>query len=192
LGGCGVYGASVGLWRSPLQGVFTAIKVPLLILLTCAGNAVLNGMFAQALGSRFSFREASMAILLSFALAAVVLASLTPLTLFVLLNAPPPDSDSRATAHGAILVLHVLIIAYAGILANYRLLGILRHYSPSRGIAFTTLAAWLAGNLLLGTQLSWVLRPFIGSPGLSVEFLRDDPLRGNFFEAVWHAFNRIT
>ena len=40
--GCAVYGAAVGLWRSPLQAAFVAVKMPLVLLLTAAGNAALN------------------------------------------------------------------------------------------------------------------------------------------------------
>ena len=54
-----------------------------------------------------------------------------------------------------------------------------------------TLLSWLGGNLLLGSQISWILRPFIGSPGLPVQFLRADPLRGNFFEAVWNSVHLL-
>jgi hypothetical protein len=35
------------------------------------------------------------------------------------------------------------------------------------------------------------LRPFVGSPGLVVQFLRDDPMRGNFYEAVWRALRHL-
>ena len=59
--------------------------------------------------------------------------------------------------------------------------------SGSRAIATRVMLSWLAGNLLLGAQLAWVLRPFIGSPHIPVQFLRDDPLRGNFYEAVYRA-----
>ena len=57
--------------------------------------------------------------------------------------------------------------------------------------ARTILLAWLTGSLLLGSQLAWVLRPFVGSPDLPVQFLRPDPLRGNFFEAVAHSFKHL-
>jgi len=46
------------------------------------------------------------------------------------------------------------------------------------------LYAWQAGNLFLGSQLSWILRPFIGLPSLPVEFLRTNALHGNFYENV--------
>lgn len=69
LDGSGLYGSTVGPWRSPEQALYTAIKIPALILLTCAGNAILNGMLAQLLGSTLSFRQTSSAILLSSAVA---------------------------------------------------------------------------------------------------------------------------
>jgi hypothetical protein len=86
--GSGLYGATVGLWRSPEQALYTAIKIPALLLLTCAGNAVLNGMLAQLLGSALSWRQTSSAILLSFAVASVILSSFAPIALFVLINTP--------------------------------------------------------------------------------------------------------
>ena len=189
--GCGAYGVSVGLWRSPLQSAYTALKIPLLIFLTCGANALLNGLLAQLIGSGLGFRHASAAILLSFALASCLLAAFAPLTLFSLLNTPPLASVDAGAGHSLTLLTHVALIAYAGIMANARLLALLRRFATTRRAATTTLLAWLGGNLLLGAQLAWVLRPFIGSPGLPVEFLRADPLRGNFFEAVWGALQRL-
>ncbi|MEO5722276.1 MAG: hypothetical protein ABIR71_12505 [Chthoniobacterales bacterium] len=189
--GCGIYGATVGLWRAPLQAAFTALKFPLLIFLTCAGNAVLNGMLAQLFGSGLSFRQTSLAILMSFATAAIVLGALSPLTLFVLHNTPPLGSGAARTGHSVMLLTHVGLIAYAGALANQRLLRLLEKMSDSRAIARRVLLSWLAGNLFLGAQLAWTLRPFIGSPNLAVQFLRDDPLRGNFYEAVWRAAGHL-
>ena len=49
--GAGLYGATLGLWRGPLQAFYTAIKFPLVIFLTCLGNGAINGMLAQILGS---------------------------------------------------------------------------------------------------------------------------------------------
>lgn len=188
--GCGCYGATLGLWRDPVQGVFTALKFPLLIFLTCAGNAVLNGVLAQMLGSGLGFRQTTLAILMSFTIAALILAAFAPIMLFLLWNTPSLASKGT-TGHSITLLAHVCVIAFAGIVGNHRLLLLLRHYADSTRTAWTVLLAWLGGNLLLGSQLSWVLRPFIGSPGLPVQFFRPDPLRGNFFEAVWTALQRL-
>ena len=187
--GCGMYGATVGLWRSPLQAVYVALKIPLVILLTAAGNAVLNGVLAHLLGSGLSFRQTSLAIVMSFAVAAIILASLSPLVLFLLVNTPPLSGDG----HGGDVMLVALVaaIAFAGVVANVRLLGLIEHASRGRTIALQTLFAWLAGNLLLGSQIAWVLRPYIGPDDSSVEFLRSEPWRGNFFEAFASAVLRL-
>jgi hypothetical protein len=189
--GSGLYGLTVGLWRAPLQSLYTAIKFPLLIFLTCAGNALLNGILAQLLGSGLSFRQTSLAILMSFAITGLILGALSPVSLFVLYNTPPLSSSATVLGHSITLLSHVFFIACAGIIANRRLYRLLEKISGSRQTARTVLLSWLGGNFLLGSQLAWILRPFIGSPRLAVEFLREDPLRGNFYEAVGRALRHI-
>jgi len=189
--GAGLYGFTVGLWRAPLQAIYTALKFPLLIALTCAGNALLNGILAQLLGSGLSFRQTSLAILMSFALTGLILSALAPVSLFVLYNTPPLESRATVLGHSVTLITHVSFIAGAGVLANRRLFALLKKVSPNEIVARRVLVGWLLGNFLLGSQLAWVFRPFIGSPGLKIEFLRPDPLRGNFYEAVRHALQHL-
>lgn len=185
--GCGIYGFTIGLWRDPLQAVYAGIKLPLIVLATCAGNALLNSLLAQVLGAGLTFRQTSQAILMSFALMGVILAALAPLTLFLLWNTPPLEAGQALLGHSITLLAHVGCIAYAGVTANVRLLRLLQQLTGDRPLAFRVLFSWLAGNLLLGSQVAWICRPFIGSPGLAVQFLREDPLNGNFFEAVWRS-----
>lgn len=191
--GAGLFGAAVGCWRAPLQAVYTAIKLPLILLLTTLGNALLNGMLAPLLGLNIRFRQSLLAILMSFTIAAVVLASFSPLLFFAVWNMPPlgQRADLSVSAHSFLLVTQVSMIAFAGAVANLRLLQTLRRLSGSAAVARRILVGWLAGNLLLGAQLSWNLRPFVGSPGLPVQFLREDAFAGNFFEAVFHAARHL-
>ena len=60
-----------------------------------------------------------------------------------------------------------------------------------RAVSRRVLFAWLAGNLVFGSQLSWILRPFIGSPALPVQFLRLDAFNGNFFETLFHSVRHL-
>src|SRR5207302_11128552 len=99
-------------------------------------------------------------------------------------------SADEILGHSVMLLSHVGAIAFAGVMANQRLFAVLCKIS-GRGTARAVLFSWLAGNLFLGAQLAWNLRPFIGAPTLAVQFLRDDPLRGNFYEAVWRAFQHL-
>lgn len=189
--GSALYGGVVGLWRAPLQAVYTAIKMPLLIFLTCGCNALLNGLLAQVLGSGLSFRQTSLMILMSFTIVALMLAALSPVALFICLNTPGPASAARDAGHSITLLCTVLFIAYAGVVANLRLLRLMERRCESRSAARRVFWSWLAGNLFLGAQLSMVLRPFFGMPEMAVHFLSDDPLRGNFYEAVFKAVRRL-
>src|SRR5579862_9277869 len=68
--GSGLYGAAMGCWRAPLQACYTAMKFPLIILLTTLGNGLLNGMFAPLLGLNIGFRQSLQAVLMSFTISA--------------------------------------------------------------------------------------------------------------------------
>ncbi len=190
LGG-GAYGATIGLWRSELQAAYAGIKFPLVVLFTCGGNALLNGILSQVYATGLSFRQTTLAILLSFAVAALVLLSLSPLALFLLWNTPPLVSEGARFGHSVTLLAHVGLIAFAGWAGTWRLYRLLEYVAPSRSSAACTLFAWLAGNLLLGSQVSWILRPFIGNPRLPVEFLRDNPFYGGFYEQVWKSLQQL-
>ncbi len=189
LAGAGLYGAAMGCWRAPLQAAFVAIKFPLIILLTTFGNALLNAMLAPLLGVNLGLRQSFLAILMSFTIASAILASFSPLAAFVVWNVPPLSSDARISAgtYTVIQLMHVAVIAFAGIVANLRLLQLLRQLSGSALAARRVLIGWLAGNLFLGSQLSWICRPFIGAPGLQVQFLRDNAFHGNFYETVFRS-----
>lgn len=191
--GAGAFGAAIGWWRSDLQALYTAVKLPLVLLLTTLLNAVLNAMLAPLLGLNLNFRQCLLAILTSFSIAGTVLGAFSPLAWFLVWNVPPLTEVNRTSAltHSCILLLVVAAIALAGITANLRLAQFLRHAGGNRAAALRVLFAWLAGNLLLGSQLSWIMRPFIGSPGLPVQFLRLDAFHSSFFEAWLYAVSQL-
>ncbi len=187
VGGCGLYGASVGLWQAPLQAFYAGIKFPLVIFLTILGNSGLNGMLAQVLGLGLTLRQTSLAILMSFVIVALILGAAVPIALFALYNCSSSASAGAGTTYSGILLIHILIIAYAGVMANIRLFGFLKKLTGNRSLARRILIVWLATNMFLGTQLSWLLSPFVGLPHVRVIFLQEHPFERNFFE---YAFER--
>jgi hypothetical protein len=193
LAGSGLYGAAMGWWRAPLAAAFVAIKFPLIMLLTATGNALLNAMLAPLLGLNITLRQSFLANLISFMIASAILAAFAPLAAFMVWNAPPMTADAARSAgtYSLIQVTHVAVIAFAGVAANLRLAQLLRELSGSAATARRVLFAWLAGNLFLGSQLTWILRPFIGSPSLPVEFLRATAFQGNFYETVFRSLLRL-
>src|ERR1700722_6604565 len=190
--GAGLYGAAMGWWRDPQQAFYVAIKFPLIILLTTFGNALINAMLAPLLGLNVPFRQSFSAIVMSFTIAAAILGAFSPLIVFMVWNAPDMAAKSfSGSTYNFILLAHVSAIALAGVTGNVRLFQLLGRLGSSRAVALRVQFAWLAGNLFLGSQLSWILRPFIGSPNLPVEFFRKTALHGNFFEAVFHSLRQI-
>jgi hypothetical protein len=187
--GAACYGATIGCWRSPFQALYTAVKFPLILLLTATGNALINSILAPLLGLNVSFRQSLQAVLMCFAIVALILGAFSPLVLFMMWNLPSLESSwQQATlAFNWIKVSQVGIIAFAGVAAHARLTRLLQSLSGSRSVALRVVCAWLGVNLLLGAQLTWILRPFFGSPHYDVEFLRDRALEGNFFETVFHS-----
>jgi hypothetical protein len=190
--GAGLYGAAMGWWRDPLQALFVAIKFPLIILLTTLGNALINAMLAPLLGLNISLRQSFLAILMSFTIVAAILGAFSPLLGFLVWNAPPMSADVKSTPiYGLIKLTSVALIAFAGIAGNVRLFQMLALLGKGRLVARRVLIAWLAVNLFLGSQLTWIARPFIGAPGLPVAFLRQEALRGNFYENVFHTLKGL-
>ncbi len=190
--GAGCYGAAMGWWRAPEQALFVAIKFPLIILLVTLGNALINGMLAPLLGLNIPFRQSFSAIVMSFTVAAAILGAFSPVIAFLVWNAPKMATGfSASLTYNFILLTHVAVIALAGIMGNIRLFQLLFNLAKNRIVAMRVLLAWLGGNLFLGSQLTWIFRPFIGSPNLPVEFTRAAAFHGNFYEAVFHSLQQI-
>ena len=187
--GAGLYGAAIGSWREPLQGLYTGIKLPLVILLTTLGNGLLNGMLAPLLGLNTTFRQSLLMVLMTFAIASIILGALSPVAWFVVLNTPPLTAATRlwSPEYGFLQLTLTAFIALAGIMGNVRVLPLLCRWTNSVKVGRRVLLAWLAGNLLLGSQIAWVLRPFIWDPAGRVEFIGQQYFHGSFYETVLEA-----
>ena len=192
IAGAGAYGAAMGWWRDPMQALYVGIKFPLVILLTTLGNALLNAMLAPLLGLNITFRQSLLAVLMSFAITSAILGAFSPLMAFMVWNAPPMTPDVKSTsAYALIKLAHVVMIAFAGIAGNARLFQLLTQLGGSQRVARRVLVAWLTVNLFLGSQLTWIARPFIGAPQLRVVFLREGALHGNFYENIFQTLTGL-
>ncbi|MEE2947426.1 MAG: hypothetical protein VX392_03835 [Verrucomicrobiota bacterium] len=175
------------------MGAYVAVKLPLILIITLLLNGLLNGLLGLVLGSGIGIRKSFQFLLAGLAIMAVILGALSPVSFFATLNTPSSGDVSYQYAwHGASLLMHTLLIALAGIVAHARLLQYVRDFAESSRAGTIAFFAWLAGNLFVGAQVSWNLRPYFVSPGLKVEFLRPDPFNGNFYEAVWIAIKNVT
>src|SRR5579862_1890953 len=191
--GAGLYGAAMGSWSCPLQALYSGIKLPLVILLTTAGNGLLNGMLAPLLGLNASFRQSLLVVLMTFAVACLILGALSPVALFLVWNTPPLTAGTHETSpeYGFLQLTLAIFVACAGIVGNMRLLPVLSRWTSNQGVARRVLLAWLAGNLFLGSQICWVLRPFIWEPHGPTRFIGQEYLHGSFYETVFEVVRRL-
>ena len=184
---CAIYGAILAGWRSPLLSLFVAIKLPLLFLATTAIVSVFNWMFALGLGSELSFKQTLFLACSAMTITSWILLALAPVALFFLfsgVNSTGSDAELHY-AHNCILMTHILIIATAGIAGNAALLKGMRQLVAKKCPANLLFISWLGAFAFVGAQMSWILRPFVGSPFFPVAFMRSNCLERNFYEFVF-------
>lgn len=189
--GCGSYGLSMGLANSWEMATYAGIKFPLVVIATLAVNALINGMFAMVLGSGITMRQSIQLLLTAFAICALILGALSPITIGMALQSPGTESTDARFFHSITLLTHVFMISYAGIVSHSMLLGALKKYAHTKKAGIQTFITWLLGNLFVGAQIGWISRPFFGSPGALVQFLRENKFDSSFYESVFKSLQNI-
>jgi hypothetical protein len=169
------------------MALYGAIKLPVLFLGTAALVSLFNWMTAGVLGSGLSFKATAFVVLASLTIAAWILLSLVPVALFFQLSGVSSTGthDQLRYAHNTTLVTHILILALAGLGGNAALLKGIRRVVRAQCPTGSLFLLWLVAFAFVGCQMSWILRPFVGSPFYPVAFLRPDCLDRNFYEFVF-------
>ncbi len=162
----GVMGTFGGLAGDrPWQLLYSAVKVPILIMLTFAMSVPSFYVVNTLLGLRNDFPRVLRALLTTQAGLTVILASLSPLTAFWYASGPP--YQVAILFNGAMFA-----VASLGAQAILR-----REYGPlirKDGTHRWMLVVWVVLYIFVGIQMGWVLRPFVGSPIRPVQFFRED------------------
>ncbi len=148
-----------------LQAIYSACKVPLLLLVAtvvCLPNFYVVNVL---LGLRDDWSAACRAIFAAQGTMAIVLAALAPVTAFVYVST---DHYELAIAANGLVFAIGTVAAQQTMNLHYReLLRQNRRHLVSR-------AAWVLLYVFVAIQLAWVLRPFLGAPDLPTRFLRED------------------
>ena len=195
----GLYAVLGGTTPSYTQLVSSAIKVPALFFLTLVVTFPSLYVFSALLGVRLGPRDTFRLILAPIAVNLAVLASLGPITgfftlstsnyhfmkllnfvffviaggigLMVLLSmlsrlenaqTPPPVRAEPNPGNPGAGTPGQFTAAHSALSSSYR----------EKSSARTTFQIWLVIYALVGAQMGWILRPFIGAPGLPFEIFR--------------------
>lgn len=192
--GSAVYGAVLGGWRAPLQGAYAAIRLPILLATLAAVTFAANGVFAKLSGSRLGLVQMLCCSMISMATLAIILGSLAPVSILISASTPSYGESlvgvSRSASMDAVrnaeilLAYHVMIIGVAGLISLRRLRSLFGSLIGSSEIASRLFWLCFLTLAVAGTQLSWILRPYLGKPQIPVAFLRPDAVSGSFSEEV--------
>jgi hypothetical protein len=212
-----VYGICMGTYalfrvKSPhaTQIVASMVKVPLLFYLTLLVTLPSLYVFNALVGSRLTLATVVRLLVASLGVMVAVLASLGPIVAFFSVS---------TTSYPFMVIFNVVIFAVAGTLGLLFLLQTLHRLSvtavpsapvhepaegtwaeptspldPLRDRALnqhvkTVFRLWVIVFALVGSQMSWVLRPFIGNPAVPFTWFRGR--ESNFFEGVAQILQRL-
>jgi hypothetical protein len=182
------------------QVLASTLKVPALFFLTLLVTLPSLYVFNALAGSRLGGLALLRLLVAALAVTLAVLASFGPIVAFFALT---------TTSYPFMLLLNVFLFAVAGVLGLGFLLqtmhrltlaeapgpppvpgsadpgeraGALDRVARSGKHVRTVFACWVVAFGLVGAQMSWVLRPFVGAPDRPFTWFR--PRESNFFEAV--------
>lgn len=174
-----LYGAVMGSyggvgedhWK---QLVYSAVKVPFLLIATFALSLPSFFVISSLLGLREDFAHSLRALIATQAALTVILASLGPFTAVWYLS---------AGNYSAAVLFNAMMFAIASMAAQMLLR---RFYAPliARNKRHRMLVrVWLIVYAFVGIQMGWILRPFVGDPLSPTRFFREH-MWGNAYEVV--------
>ena len=160
---CGMfYGLIMGFYNSPLQALVSAIKVPMLFYATLGICITLLHFIGILFGSKLKFIQTTSVLVYGISVSMILLTAFAPISLFFRLT---PSS------YKFILLMHVTFFAISGSVGLYY---IKRNFNILKKLAQETdelaerqsnaiLSIWIVLYIFVGTQMAYILSPFVGS-----------------------------
>jgi hypothetical protein len=171
------YGVIMGCYNGFLQAVSSGIKMPILFSLLLVICFPAFYVIQSVLGSRLSLGQMASIILSGFVYTTAIMASFSTIVLFFLIT---------GGNYAFIKLLHVAIIALAGLFGMKHVIDALKFSCEKKSVyprtGILVFRFWIFILFFVGSQLSWTLRPFIGSKDQPFEPLRKQ--EGNFYQAL--------
>jgi len=174
-----LYGAVMGSYELRndrlLQVMFSACKVPLLLL--CTFSIALPSYFVlnTLLGLRDDFADVLRTMIQAQAVFTIVLASLSP---FVIVWYASGVEYPLAIVFNGVLFFISTLASQMALIRLYRPL-VTRNENHRRALKF-----WIVIYSFVGIQIAWTMRPFIGAPELPVRFFREGAWSNAYLEVL--------
>jgi hypothetical protein len=208
----GVFGAVLGAQGEQWQIIASAVKLPVLFLLTLLICLPTLYLFNLVLGARLSVLQATALMAAAVTVTSVLTLAFAPISLFFLITAPD---------YSFYKLLNVAILALSGVVGlgflvdGMRSLNKLAVTAPAKPaltaapmaedgedrkpvpaivtaepqVNMALVRIWVLLFGFVGTQLAWTLRPFVGSPDQSFQVFRK--IEGNFYVNVMQSISEM-
>ncbi len=175
----GGVGASMGsfLWVTRQKGLsecwqqmfYSGIKVPLLLAATFVISVPSFYVINSLLGLSSDFSKAINHIVLSQATMCIVLLSLMPLVMLYYFSCGTSSTEYRLA-----VLLNTVCFAISSIAAQFNLRRIYQPLIARNPSHRKMIWVWSFVYAMVGIQMAWVFRPFVGSPNQTTTFFRKE------------------
>ncbi len=169
-----VYGVVMGCYNGFLQALSSGLKMPVLFTLLLLICFPAFYVIQSVLGSRLSVGQVASILLSGFVYTTAIMVSFSTIVLFFLIT---------GGNYAFIILLHVAVIGLAGVFGMKHVIDGLKHACEKQKVyprtGILVFRFWIFILFFVGSQLSWSLRPFIGSKNYPFEVFRERG--GNFY-----------
>lgn len=171
-----VVGFTMGLYHSPLQGLYAAIKFPLVFFGATLLCFPVLYILTVMMGANISFGRMLTLAFMALTLGSVLMLLMSPITLLLIF---------KVTSREFFSLYHTAVVALSCLMTVFYFANILSDVSDETNLyprhAKWALTVWVTLFGFVGSQLAWVLLPFIGDVNRELEFIRSDHNSTNIF-----------
>ncbi|MCI5057351.1 MAG: hypothetical protein MRY83_14650 [Flavobacteriales bacterium] len=180
------FGFVIGVNHSILQGLFAAVKLPLLFLLTSAICFPTLYFFLAVLGIKQQAKELAQFSIICLVIMSVSLIAFSPISIFFVI------STKNYLLIKAINILIFMVSGFIGLYFFYNYIGKKfenMQIETNKKRARLFIRGWLIMFAFIGCELSYRLSPFFGDP--SAEFMMFTDSDNGFFLDFWETFKHL-
>lgn len=179
------YGVIMGSYNGFAQAISSGIKLWVLLIATLVICFPSFYIVQLILGSKLRINQLMIILLAGFLMVSITMVAFAPIVLFFQLS-----GDN----YHFLQLLHVFIFAFSGVFGMKVVLDALTAIFEGKSIypkiGLTVFKIWVIIFAFVGIQLSWNMRPFIGSKEISFELFRQET-SGNFYGTVFSSLGSL-
>jgi hypothetical protein len=184
-GGAFVYGLIMGSYNGLSQAFSSSLKLVALVFITLMICFPSFYIVQLLLGSKMKLRQLIIIMLGGFLMLTTILVAFAPIALFFQLSNSP---------YSFLQILHFLVFVFAGFWSMRTVTEALKMACEKKNIypkiGITIFRVWIFILAFVGIQLSWNLRPFIGSKDMPFEIFRKDT-QSNIYSVLLGSAGRL-